>query len=491
MRPRAVSSLRGYYAARDHVYPALLMTLPRLRADLPDGREIARVLRSALRHDMEFVPLSEPPTTAGQHLLEVEVPGTASVILLADPVGEATDDGYLLHVRPVTREQMATLLDLVERLDDGPSDSTPPEVYIDVDGQRTDSGSAPPPAEHTIVSPMMFDDQYDDGPALFGMIDSLVPASPPSSAASESVLPPKSSALPQHEMIGRIIAGKYEIESVIGSGASAAVYRAMHRDLRRAVAVKILHEQNRDDSQFVKRFKAEALAASKLEHPNVARVLDFGFEKDGNAYIVMELLTGRSLEAILAAEGRLASAVVTKIAIQTCSALAFAHDEGIIHRDVKPENIMLVPSRDDDGKPCDVVKVCDFGLAKLRDADPDQRDLTTAGMLCGSPAYMSPEQTRGDVLDARTDVYSLGVALFEALTGDLPHLAYSIPELFAKKVLEAPRKPTALVPSVDGELEKIVIRALSSDRESRHPTARAMRDDLRKVLARLETTSAN
>jgi serine/threonine-protein kinase len=333
---------------------------------------------------------------------------------------------------------------------------------------------------------------YDDGPALFGMIDSLVPASPPSSGAAESAAPPHNgSAFPQHEMIGRVVANKYEIESVIGSGASAAVYRAMHRDLRRAVAVKILHEQNRDDTQFVKRFKAEALAASKLEHPNVARVLDFGFEKDGTAYIVMELLSGRSLEAILAAEGRLASAVVTKIAIQTCSALAFAHDEGIIHRDVKPENIMLVPARDDDGKPVDVVKVCDFGLAKLRDADPEHGDLTTAGMLCGSPAYMSPEQTRGETLDARSDVYSLGVALFEALTGELPHLAHSIPELFAKKVLEAPRKPTVLVPEVDLDLERIVIRALSSDRESRHPTARAMRDDLRKILARLETASAS
>jgi eukaryotic-like serine/threonine-protein kinase len=479
------------------------MALPRLRADLPDGRDVARVLRGALRHEVEFVPLSWPPVSAGQHLLEVEVPGTetSSVVLLADPVGEATDDGHLLHIRPVTREQMATLLDLVERLDDGPGDSVPPEVFIDVDGQGT-SDSGRPPHDATIVSPMIIDDApdsyaYDDGPALFGMIDSLVPQSPPSSGgAAESLVPAppsrnSSSALPQHEMIGRVIAGKYEIESVIGSGASAAVYRAMHRDLRRAVAIKILHEQNREDTQFVKRFKAEALAASKLEHPNVARVMDFGFEKDGNAYIVMELLTGRSLEAILAAEGRLASAVVTKIAIQTCSALAFAHDEGIIHRDVKPENIMLVPARDDDGKPTDVVKVCDFGLAKLRDADPDQRDLTIAGMLCGSPAYMSPEQTRGDVLDARSDIYSLGVALFEALTGDLPHLAHSIPELFAKKVLEAPRNPTALVPGIDADLEKIVVRALSSDREGRHPTARAMRDDLRKVLARLESASAN
>jgi eukaryotic-like serine/threonine-protein kinase len=387
---------------------------------------------------------------------------------------------------------LATLLDLVERLDDGPSDSVPPEVFIDVEGQRLDSGYPSAPPEATVVAPMIFDDQYDDGPALFGKIESLVPASPPSSGAADSVHPPRASGsgLPQQEMVGRIIAGKYEIESVIGSGASAAVYRAMHKDLRRPVAVKILHEQNRDDSQFVKRFKAEALAASKLEHPNVARVLDFGFENDGNAYIVMELLTGRSLEAILAADGHLPSLVVTKIAIQTCSALAFAHDEGIIHRDVKPENIMLVPARDDDGKPCDVVKVCDFGLAKLRDSDPEA-NLTIAGMLCGSPAYMSPEQTRGDALDARTDVYSLGVALFEALTGDLPHVAYSIPELFAKKVLEAPRKPSALVPSVDSELEKIVIRALSSDRNSRHPTARAMRDDLRKVLARLEAASAN
>src|SRR5262249_32054677 len=153
---------------------------------------------------------------------------------------------------------------------------------------------------------------------------------------------------------------------------------------------------------------------SKLEHVNVTRIIDFGDER-GELYLVMELVVGRTLEAILAAEGPLPQKRVIDIGIQVCRALVFAHGQGVIHRDIKPENVMIVPDADDDGEPCDLVKVCDFGLAKLRDpGDADSVDITTTGMLCGSPAYMSPEQTRGDALDLRTDVYSLGVTMFEA-----------------------------------------------------------------------------
>ncbi len=452
------------------------MALPRLRAHLADGREIARVLRGALRHEVEVVRLESPPATAGQHLLEIDVPEGSPVVLLADPFGEPTSDGHPLRLRPVTREQMATLLHLVERLDDEPSKSIPPPDAGPL--ARASSVEEHDPDE-TLIETMTVEepDEPTRTPA-FGVIESLVPESIASRPASRA-------PFPNHALVGRVLAGRYRIDSVIGSGATAAVFRAWQLDLERPVAIKVLHDENRRQTQFVKRFKAEALAASKLEHPNVARVLDFGLDADGLPYIVMELLAGRSLEAILAAEGRLPTSIVAKVAVQVCSALAVAHDAGIIHRDIKPENLMLVPGTDGDGSPCDVVKVCDFGLAKVRDLDPEHADLTTNGMLIGSPAYMSPEQTRGEPLDARSDVYSLGVAMFEALTGQLPHDAPSVAELFLKKVVEPPRRPSAVVPGVDPSLDEIVTKALAGDRDQRHASARALHDEMNRILERI------
>ncbi|MDB4934654.1 MAG: Serine/threonine protein kinase PrkC, regulator of stationary phase [Labilithrix sp.] len=435
--------------------------------------------------------LSWPPETSGQHLLEVDVAGEGVVTLLADPVGAATEEGQPLHVRPVTRPQMASLLAMIERLDE-PSNTQPPPGALELGNvdpatadstiidQPTGTGEGMPP----LSAFGLFDGELP-GPAP--PVESLVvprvqkPASaPPSSAV------PSPRALPADLLVGRVIAGKYELESTIGSGSTASVFRAMHLDLKRKVAVKILHEQKLGQMQFVKRFKGEALAASKLEHPNVARVIDFGQEPDGLLYLVMELLTGRSLEAILAAEGRLPPRTALAFAIQACSALAFAHDVGIVHRDVKPENIMIVAHRDDDGHPCDLAKVCDFGLAKLGNPEPEQEDLTTGGMLCGSPMYMSPEQSRGETLDGRTDIYALGVTLFQALTGSFPHDANDIGELFTMKMTQPPRRLSTLLPDVDPLLEDVVLRALSADPKSRHANARVMREELREALALLE-----
>jgi serine/threonine-protein kinase len=487
------------------------MSLPRLRADAADDRAVAKILRGALRHEVEVVRLSWPPTSSGQHLLEVDVAGEGLITLLADPVGEATAAGQPLHVRPVTRPQMASLLAMIERLDE-PSHSQPPSHGAGDDDDDGDGDGES--SESTIIDQLSGNAGVGRLPPLsaFGLFDGELPepsssgSSPPKAPPPKALvkppsismprvsppslpptsLAPGSRALPVNVLVGRVIAGKYKIESAIGSGSTASVFRAMHLDLKRNVAVKILHEQNSGEMQFVKRFKGEALAASKLEHPNVARVLDFGQDADGLLYLVMELLTGRSLEAILAVEGRLPERMALAFAIQACSALAFAHDVGIVHRDIKPENIMIVAHRDDDGNPCDLAKVCDFGLAKLGERDPDQEDLTTGGMLCGSPMYMSPEQTRGETIDGRSDIYSLGVTLYESLTGTFPHDGTDLADLFTKKMLTPPRKLSAVLPNVDALLEDVVMRALSADPKSRHPNARVLREELREALALLE-----
>lgn len=439
-----------------------------------------------------MVPLESPPTMTSQHLLELDVPREGLVTLLAEPAGDAKDNLHPLAVRPVTRPQMAELFAMVERLDDEPSKTVPPPNSIPISGGDTNDATLvqllPPGSE---------------GPKKG---DSAIPAfpdiemfAPPSSGRTKSKPPPKrrpsgmyrppsvppssggAPAVAPNELIGRVIAGKYKLESTLGQGVSAVVFRARHLDLKRNVAVKVLHEQKLDDPQFVGRFKAEALAASKLEHPNVARVLDFGQEPDGVLYLVMELLEGRTLEAILAA-GTLPQRTAVTFAIQAASALAFAHDVGIFHRDVKPENIMIVAHRDDDGNPCDLAKVCDFGLAKLRDKDGDQEDLTQAGMLFGSPAYMSPEQTRGETVDERSDIYSLAVTLYQAVTGGFPHESDTLVGLFTAKLMQSPRKLSSLLPNADPLLEDVLERALSTDPRARHPNVRVLREELREVL---------
>ena len=470
------------------------VALPRLVLATQDSREIARVIRGALRLRTEIVSLVEPPVGSGQHLLHIEVPGIGHVSLLAEPAGSARPDGYPLSVRPVTRVQMAELFALVERLDE-PWHTEPPPPEDDEDSEPSDG---PPDdtmvdaAPSRIVLPTTsFGTAYTAGPATANSFappappatvgdrsPSSVRAHPPSSTGSRTQAPPSTSRSADPR-IGRILAGKYQIDAPIGRGAAATVYRATHKDLRRSVAVKILHAENQAESQFIRRFKSEALTASKLEHVNVTRIIDFG-EESGELYLVMELVSGRTLEAILAADGPLPPRRVVDIGIQVCRALVFAHAQGVIHRDIKPENVMIVPDADDDGEPCDLVKVCDFGLAKLRDpGDGDSVEITLSGMLCGSPAYMSPEQTRGDTLDVRTDVYSLGVTMFEALTGALPHEAYSIVELFLKKCTENARRASELVAGLDPLLDDIITRAMEIDPNVRHESARELRTELR------------
>ncbi len=290
-------------------------------------------------------------------------------------------------------------------------------------------------------------------------------------------------------LVGRTIAGKFVIEDLLGSGAMGAVFRARQISLDKTVAIKVLHGEHASDPQFTSRFQREARAASRLNHPNSMQVLDYGAEPDGLLYIAMEYLDGRSLHAIIRDEWPLGATRTADVLMQTLAALAVAHDMGVVHRDLKPENIMVLTGRDDDGRPKDVVKVCDFGIAKITDPrayrgggeQDSEAPLTTAGFLVGTPEYMSPEQGRGEKLDSRSDLYSVGVILFEMLTKRVPFDAENAIGIVLKHITEEPPLPSQLVSGVDPRLEAIGMRALRKFREERYPTAREMRAELRAV----------
>ncbi|WP_205633933.1 protein kinase domain-containing protein [Labilithrix luteola] len=277
--------------------------------------------------------------------------------------------------------------------------------------------------------------------------------------------------------------GKYVIESLIGSGAAGAVYKAQHRELRRTVAIKVLHPHYQKDPHFMKGFRGEALAASQLDHPNVMRVLDFGQEPDGLVYIVMEYLSGRTLQNRLDEERRLAPERALELMIQVCAALSVAHDQGIIHRDVKPDNIMLVTSRNDEGTTFELVKVCDFGIAALQNARADDPELGFGdNVIAGTPEYMSPEQARGTEVDARADVYACGICLYELVTGRPPFLGETAPDILLQQLEDPPRPPSQIIRGLDPVLEEIILRAIQKDPEKRQQSARELRLELKELL---------
>ena len=292
--------------------------------------------------------------------------------------------------------------------------------------------------------------------------------------------------------IGRKIAdGKYSILSASGSGAAGAVYKATHRELRRTVAIKVLHPHYQKDPHFMKSFRGEALAASQLDHPNVMRVLDFGQEPDGLVYIVMEYLSGRTLQSLLDEERRLQPDRAVEIMIQVCAALSVAHDNGIIHRDIKPDNIMLVPSRNDEGGTFELVKVCDFGIAALQNPTREDAELgLDDGSIAGTPEYMSPEQARGSEIDARSDVYACGICLYELVTGRPPFLGENAAEILIKQLDEQPRPPSQLLKGLDSIIEEIILRAIQKEPQKRQQSARELRVELKDVIAEGEGGSA-
>ena len=294
-------------------------------------------------------------------------------------------------------------------------------------------------------------------------------------------------------LIGRVIAGKLRIDKQLGAGAMGAVYQARHLGLDKDVAIKVLHPAASGDASHAARFKAEARGASRIDHPNVVRILDFGEDGDDHLlYLAMEFLRGDSLHSVAHREGQMSEVRACWIVAQVLSALSSAHEQGVIHRDIKPGNIMLVSKQGDEGIIHDVVKVCDFGLAKLFNNDGTDYEgtsgpLTQQGSVFGTPAFMSPEQARGEILDPRSDLYSCGVVLYRLVAGKNPFSAETTVGLLLRQINDLPESPKVSAPHLSDALEGIILRALEKDPQKRFKDAREMRKAL---LACMKSSSS-
>jgi eukaryotic-like serine/threonine-protein kinase len=283
-------------------------------------------------------------------------------------------------------------------------------------------------------------------------------------------------------LVGRTLDEKYYVEERLGSGGMGKVYRARHLSMDRPVAIKFLHQRFSEDEAARLRLLTEARAAVALRHSNAVSVTDFGHTTEGWVYIVMELLEGRTLREIVSREAPLETARAMSIMLQASDAVAAAHQAGIIHRDLKPSNILITQSADQPA----VVKVLDFGIAKFFAVnDDDESALDQSNTVIGTPRYMSPEQHNGSELTPATDVYSLGVILYEMLTGMVPFSGSTPAEIAQKHVNNPPHSPREVVAAIPEEVERIVLHALEKEPSDRPPNAAEFRRELLETANRL------
>ncbi|HEV3504925.1 MAG TPA: Stk1 family PASTA domain-containing Ser/Thr kinase, partial [Actinomycetes bacterium] len=269
-----------------------------------------------------------------------------------------------------------------------------------------------------------------------------------------------------------IFNGRYELHHRLGRGGMAEVYLARDQLLDRPVAVKVLFPALATEAGFVERFRREAQSAANLQHPNIVSVFDWG-EANGTYFIVMEYVEGHTLADTIRAEGRLHPDRAAEITSDMAAALGFAHRNGVVHRDVKPGNVLISP----DG----AVKVADFGIARAL-SDTSDQNLTKTGSVMGTATYFSPEQARGAVVDPRSDIYSLGCVLYELLTGHPPFSGESAMAIAFKHVQENPVPPRQIDPALPETIEAITLKCLAKNPDNRYPTAQDLRADLRRYL---------
>ncbi len=281
-------------------------------------------------------------------------------------------------------------------------------------------------------------------------------------------------------LIGEVVADRYRVERLLGEGAMGAVYLAQHVHMQKAVALKVLHKGMSQNPEVVRRFEREAIAAGRIEHPHVAGASDFGRLGDGSFYMVLEYIDGKSLGQLMEESGPMAPERACRIAAQIASALSAAHTAGIVHRDLKPENVMMPQS---DAEAGDLIKVLDFGMAKLQQTDNTETKLTMHGAIYGTPQYMAPEQAAGQEVDHRADLYALGLMLYEMLSGRCPFNADNMMTLLVKHMTEA---PPPLPVGVPADLSRLVTRCLEKKPEDRPQSADEFLEGLSAVFGPLQ-----
>ena len=269
------------------------------------------------------------------------------------------------------------------------------------------------------------------------------------------------------DLTGTLFADRYRLERKLGSGGMADVWLAEDQELGRHVAVKILHERYANDEQFVERFRREATHAAGLSHPNIVSIYDRGVAA-GSYYIVMEYIEGRTLKELIVTRGPCPVPVAISYTRQILAALRYAHKNGIIHRDIKPHNVIV----DREGR----VKVADFGIARA-----GASEMTEAGSIVGTAQYLSPEQARGAPVDESSDLYSTGIVLYELLTGTVPFTGETPVEIAMKHLSQTPEAPSARRPEIPHDLDLVVLRALAKEPAERYRTAAELDRDLELV----------
>jgi|GEM_PF-774154 len=454
---------------RDDSLPEMLVPLPVLSTKVLEKNDRAYLAWVALAREVAHLPLETAPIDASPHALEVYAEGwDLPLVVVAEPMGPPDERGFPLQLRCLDEEQARQLrTELFAEPEPGDPHSRPtlPAPPM-LDGPEPESGLRP---TNKPTLPHVLTDEH----AM-----ALRRAGTPSTATARA----------PGSFRGRILGdGRFALERLIGGGSSGEIYRATHTSLERAVAVKVLHPNLQNDRAYCERFYAEALAASRLDHRNVLRVIDYGQEADGTLYIGMELLEGESLQQILDTVGPLPLPRIVHLVTQACAGLAHAHDAGVVHRDIKPENIVVVRTRDDDGRDIELVKVCDFGIAQAAWSAPalrdeDRRAPPDRSLVAGTPGYMAPEQIRNEPVDARTDVYALGVVLYELATGRLPFASDDARAILMGHLAQRPPPPSRLVPGLSPALERVILRALEKVPSRRPRDVRELRAELRRLV---------
>jgi serine/threonine-protein kinase len=294
------------------------------------------------------------------------------------------------------------------------------------------------------------------------------------------------SANAQADLLGSIVAERYHILKKLGEGGMGTVYLAEHVKMGRKAALKVMNPGMNSDPDAIARFNREAANASRLNHPNVCGIYDFGETPEGLIYLAMEFIEGESLTSLIEKNGALPAPRAASIIHQAADALAVAHDYGIVHRDLKPDNIMIAKGRDNS----DQVKVVDFGIAKASSSDAQK--VTKTGLVVGTPEYMSPEQLAGDKLDGRSDIYSLGLVAFNCLTGKLPFPSNSAQEAMIMRLTDQPKTLAEMRPDIEWpvELQAVMDKALARDADERYSKASEFGRDIAKAVENMPQSVA-